>query len=451
MKKNNKILIIVSIILLNVLVLYMVGQSLLGKTSSYDKHLEQARAYAQQELCSKSIDKYKEALTVKDTLAVRLETIAVLEKGMHIGEFANTYDVYNTVNSIVEDYREDAAAYESACDFFFRYGKYDECAKALMQARDLKVTSDKIEELRQKVRYQYERKYSMYDTVLPCMDGYYTVSADGTYLHLDDEGAPYSSGAYTYASSLTNGYAFAKAAHPEETEKSFIMNEAEQRQVYLEGVTSSSGVGAGEDKYGNTLLLLSCKVGERYKYYTVDGKEAFGDYLFAGKFRNNVAAVKETEGSWKLIDATGRAIVDTVFTDVVLNEFEECAPKGLIIANDGSGYHLYNYKGKQIGDFTCDGAKAFVDDYAAFKKGELWGFVDAEGKVIIEAQYEDAKSFSNKMAGVKKGDMWNFINVNNEIVINEPFEDVGYLNDKGICFVKTDGYWSNLKFFYTGE
>lgn len=451
MKKSNRILIIVAVILLNVLVLYMIGQSLLGKTSEYDKTIAEARAYSEQELCSKSIEKYNEALLMKDTLDVRLEMIEVYEKGMNIGELTNVYDVFSAVGCIVDDYREEKAAYEAACDFFLRYGKYEECAAALMQARDLKVSSEKIEELREQVRYQYERRYSMYETVLYCYGGYYTVSADGVFSHLDDETSPHTDGRYTYLSSFSEGYAFAKAPHPDGTDRSFIINEAEQRQVYLEGVETSSGVGAGQNKDGEKILLLSCKVGEIYKYYNVNGKEAFGNYLFAGRFRNNIAAVMETEGEWKLIDGTGKTIVDKTFTDVVLNEFDECAPKGIIIANDGSGYHLYDHNGRQIGDFSCDGAKAYIDGLIAFKQGDKWGFVDATGKVVIEPQYDDAKSFSNRMGAVKRGELWSFINPANEIVVDEVFEDVDYLNAKGICFVKMDGYWSNLEFYYTGE
>ena len=44
MKKNNKVLIIIGVILLNVLVLFMLGQSMLGKTSEYDKTLAEATA-----------------------------------------------------------------------------------------------------------------------------------------------------------------------------------------------------------------------------------------------------------------------------------------------------------------------------------------------------------------------------------------------------------------------
>ncbi len=449
--KNNKILIIISVILLNVLVLFMIGQSFLGKASDYDIALSEARAFAKQELCSKAIDRYNDALSIEDSLDVRIEMLDVYEKGLNIGEFTNAYEVFGAVEEITEKYRDDSKAYENACDFLLKNGKYEECAQALMQARDLNVTSDKIEELCKNVRYKYDKKYKMYETLLPCYDGYYTASSDNAYVHLDEEAAPYSDGSYSYLSSFSEGYAFAKSIYPDGSEKSFIINEDEQRQVYLADVEMSSGIGAGQNKKGDTILLLSCKVGEKYKYYDINGKEVFGNYKFAGRFRNNIAAVQESEGKWKLIDGTGKAIVNKTFTDIILNEFDECAPKGIIIANDGDGYHLYNHKGKQIGDFSCDDAKAFVDSYAAFKKGDKWGFVDTNGKIIIEAQYDDAKSFSNELGAVKIVDAWSFISPENEVVVEETFEDVDYLNDKGVCFVMTDGYWSNLEFYYNGK
>lgn len=449
--KNNKALIIVAVILLNVLVVFMIGQSLLGKTSQYDKTLNEARSLAEQELCSKSIAKYNEAIIIKDTLKVRLEMLDVYEKGIDIGEFTNTYDIFTSVTTMVEAFREEKQAYEEACELFLKYNKYEECANILMQARDLHVTSDKIEEYRSQVRYQYTKYFAMYTEVLPVFNGMYTVKTDDGYTFLNDEGSPDFDGTFIEASSFSEGYAFVKSSHPDGNDRSIVINKEGERQAYLNGVASSSGVGKAKNKSGDDIYLLSCKVGDKYKYFDVNGKEAFGEYAFAGRFRNNVAAVMESEGKWKLIDGTGKAITDTTFSDVVLNEFDECAAKGFIIAKSGDKYHIYDLKAKQVGDFACDGAKAFVDEYAAFKKGDQWGFVGTDGKIIIEPQYEDAKSFSNSMGAVKTSGGWVFINPKNEIVIQETFEDVDYLNDKGICFVKTDGYWSYLKMYYTGK
>ncbi len=449
--KNNKVLIIIGIILLNILVVYMIGQSLMGKTSQYDLTLSEARSLSEQELCSKSIAKYNEAIMLKDTLDVRIEMIGVYEKGIDIGEFTNIYDIVTSVTSIVDAYRQEPRAYEAACEMFLKYDKFEECANVLMKARDLLVTSDRIEELRSQVRYQYTKYFAMYTEVLPVFDGMYTVKTEYEYTFLNDQGAPDFDGTFVEASSFSEGYAFVKGSHPDGTDRCIIINKAGERQAYLNGVETSSGVGRAKNAEGSDVLLLACKVGDRYKYFDINGKETFGDYAFAGRFRNNVAAVMESEGNWKLIDGTGKAITDVTFSDVVLNEFDECAAKGFIFAKVGDKYYIYDLNAKRIGDFACDGAKAFVDDYAAFKIGDQWGFVGTDGEILIEPQYEDAKSFSNSMGAVKTGAGWVFINPKNEIVIQEIFEDVDYLNDKGICFVKTGGYWSYLKMYYTGK
>lgn len=450
-KTNNKILIILAVLLINVLALFVICQGLLGKTGQYDKAVAEARAYAEQELCSKSIEKYNEVITLKDSLDIRLEMLDVYSKGIDIGEFTSTYEIFSYVTAMVDAYRKDAVAYEEACEMFVKYNKFEECAKILMKARDLHVTSEKIEAYREQVRYKYTKYFAMYSDVLPTFNNAYTVKTDIMYTFLSDEASADFNGAYTYATSFSEGYAFVRAMHPDGRERSFIINKDEQRHAYFDGVETSSGVGAAKNKDGDKILLLACKVGDKYKYYDTSGKEAFGDYAFAGRFRNNVAAVMDAEGRWMLIDGTGRAIVDKRFSDVVLNEFDECAPKGLIFAKEGDKYHIYDLKANQVSDFSCDSAKAFVDDYAAFKSGDLWGFVDSEGKVRLEAQYDDAKSFSNRMGAVQIGGIWNLINPKGEIVVQESFEDVGYLNEKGICFVKRDGYWSYLKMFYTGE
>lgn len=449
--KNNKVLIIIAIILLNVLAICIIGQSLMSNISEYDAFVNEGKAYYEKELCSKAIDSYNEALAIEDTIELRLEMLNVYDKGMNIGEFTDNGGIIDLLADTLELYRENNVAYETACKYYISFGMYEECAEALMKARDLNVSSDAITEYREQVRYKYESKYSMYETLLPCCDGFYTATIDNEYIHLNEDSSRHSSNSYLFLSPMSDGYAFAKAAYPNGETRNFLINQEGQRQLYVDDIEASSGVAKVTDANGEDTYLLSGKVGDKYKYFDISGKEVFGEYLFAGRFRNNVAAVKEAEGKWKLIDPTGKAIVDTAFTDVILNELDECAPKGIIIANDGSGYHLYNHKGEKIGDFTCDEAKAFVDSYAAFKSGEKWGFVDMEGKVVIEAQYDDAKSFSNKLGAVKTGALWSLINPKGEVVSEETFEDVDYLNSKGFCFIKNGGHWSSLEFYYTGE
>ncbi len=449
--KNNKVLIIVGVILINILVAFVIGQSLMGKESEFDIAISQARDYVQKDLCSKAIGKYNEALSHEENLETRIEMLGVYEKGIGIGEFSASYDLFTFATDMTENYREDPRAYETACEFLLKYGKYEDCAEVLMKARDLYVTSEKIEEYREQIRYQYTKYYSMYTEIQPMYDGLYRAATDGFYTYLNQEGSGAVGGGYLQASSFAYGYAFVKSIQPDGEERSYIINKNGQRQCYLNGVESSSGVGKGFDSNGVEVYLLSCKVGEKYKYYTLNGNEAFGEYDFAGRFRNNIAAVKTANGKWQFINATGTLVSNDVFEDVILNDYDECAPKGVVIAKKNDKYHIYDSLLNQIGEFACDGAKPFVEDYFAFKNGELWGFASASGEIIIPAQYNDAKSFSTGIGGVKIGEKWNFVNAKNEIVIKETFDDVDYLNSNGVCFVKKDGYWSYLKMYYTGR
>ena len=233
--------------------------------------------------------------------------------------------------------------------------------------------------------------------------------------------------------------------------RSYVIDKSGVRQCYLDGVTESSGVGVGGKKDDKNVLLLAGKKDGRYQYYDMTGTVLFGDYLFAGRFRNNIAAVQEAEGQWKLINSEGKAIIDTVFEDVILNEFDECAPKGMIFAKSEGKYRLYNMKGEQVGDFTCDDAKPFIESVSAFCVDGKWGFVNAQGQVVIEPQYEDAKAFSMGIAAVKVNGSWDFINEAGEVVIDGDYEEAGHLFKGGKCFVKMNGRWAVLHMYYTSD
>ncbi len=446
--KTNKILIILCVVMLNVFVLFTVGQTLMGKTSEYDELLSEARELAENELYFRSVEKYSDAILKKDSLELRIEQLSVFDKGLNTNELGDTYDYFDAIEEMIEKYMENAQAYEAASDIYMKYEEYEKCAELLMQARDLNVTSEKIETAREIVRYKYKSYYAMYTNVMPTYDGMIAVSSDKGAEYLDSTASPELSGGYTYASSFSEGYAFVKTAYSGE-ERGIIINKEGQRQAYMDGVTESSGVGEAVRNGKKILLLAGLKDG-RYKYYGIDGVEVFGDYEFAGRYRNNVAAVKEANG-WKLINGDGVQISDKIFEDVILNEFSECAPKGMILAKENGAYHLYDLKAERVGDLTCENAKAYADGYIAVCVEGGWGYADSQGKMVIAPKYEDARSFSNGLGAVKKDGLWYLISPAEKVIGNETFDDVGYLNEEGICFVRSSEYWSYIQMFYTGK
>ena len=94
MKNNNKLLIIIAIVLMNVLVVYMSVQAFMGQTSDFEESLQQAREYANANLCQKSIDAYNQALFYEDSMDVRIEMLEVYDKAIQIGEYKKSNSLF---------------------------------------------------------------------------------------------------------------------------------------------------------------------------------------------------------------------------------------------------------------------------------------------------------------------------------------------------------------------
>lgn len=451
MKKKNRMYVIIGILVLNLLVLFTIGQSFLGKTSGYALYVEQAQALAQKGLYSRAVEQYQSAIGVKDTVELRKEELSAYEGGVANGEFNNAYTVSVAVKEAVNAHNKAPELYEQGAQILYGLEQYQDCADLLMQARDLEVTSDALIGLTEQIRGLSVKTYAMYEEVQPSFDGMIRVFQDGEYQYLKANGSPCLKGGFVQASSFNQGLAYVQADTGEKTQ-GFIIDQNGQRQAYLpDEVLSCSGAGMAKDEKGNDILLFACETENGYIYCNASGEKVLGDYAFAGRFRNNIAAVQGQDGSWQLINGQGLPAVEGSFESVVLNEFDECAPKGLIFAKSGGKVSLYNSAGEKIEGFSCDDARAFADDYAAFCKNGLWGYIDASGSVVIEPQYQDAHSFSNGMAGVYNGDAWYVIDGTGKTVMDASFEDVGSLTEDGVLFVKQDGSWSYLTFYYTEQ
>jgi len=96
---------------------------------------------------------------------------------------------------------------------------------------------------------------------------------------------------------------------------------------------------------------------------------------------------------------------------------------------------------------TVKDARDFSDGFAAFKAGELWGYMNTIGECVIKPQFHDASGFSEKYASVKLNNKWGFINTDGIFAINPQYDgakdfcsklapvkkdnDWGYINSKG--------------------
>lgn len=464
--KNNKVLALAALIFLNIIAGYLVFTNTFGGASKFDRTVEKARDYYENKLYAKSVETYEEALAIKSSADICVEEINAYDAGLEYGEFTSATGINSELDIMIDNYYKEIKVYERVCDFCLKYEEYEACVDYLKQAKSLKLDSDKLKSITESIRYTYQTDYTMYDRVYGECNGTYIAETNGACTVISTDGENVISGSYIWATNFSNPisvddeskkYAIVSRYDNKGEQITYIVDSNGVKQLYLDpavtGAYTIVGVTVDDSKES---YIYSCQMGDKYYFYQYDPaaekvKQLSGPYMYAGTYRNNVAAVQISKDEWRLIDGNGKYIGDK-FSDIVVNDAGECAPKGLIFAAVDGKYHLYNLekgKLKQVGSLSCDGAKAFVDGtYAAFKLGDKWGYVDEKGNVIIEAIYEEARSFSNGLAGVCENGLWNFINAKGETVIDSGFGNVIDFGSTGKCFVESKGYWSSIQLYY---
>ncbi len=120
-------------------------------------------------------------------------------------------------------------------------------------------------------------------------------------------------------------------------------------------------------------------------------------------------------------------------------------------------YKIYtlDYKPEKLVEFRIDypdypfvdellvDMKLAVQEFLAFKKEGLWGFIDRNGNTLIKAQYDFVENFSEGLALVIKDGMAGFINKSGENTIPLIYEDANSFNE-GLAAVSKDGLWGMI-------
>lgn len=433
--KLNKPLLVVLLSVLTILAIVISIPAIFSSNSEYDTLLKEARNYSEKNLCEKAMNSYDKALSIKDSLSLRVEMAENYRKGFEDGEFGSYYQFSNFLFDLIDAYRKEPLAYEITVQSFFDFDKLEDCVQALYQAEDQGVNSEKIEQIRNKVRYLYSTSFSSYEDIVYTPEETYLIKND-KYSFLNSNIGSFGGAKYEYATPMLNRFALVKT-----DEYAFLLSSDLVREAYFPyELTESTGVGDS---------LIACKIDEVFSYYDLQGNKLFGSFEYAGRFANGVAPVKSSEG-WYVIGTDGKQIGDLVFEDIIISQTNDCSQSGIIIAKTNGKYKLYDCGLNKVSDIELDNAEVFLksNELAAFEIGGKWGFINSKGEIIIEAQYDQARSFSNGLAGVRTGESWSFINEKNEVVINGNFSDVNYFNANGYCFVKSNNYWYYLLRYY---
>lgn len=445
-------------------VVAVVGLITMGKGSStgvnYKEEIKLAEEYKEKKLYYKSCNKYSSALQEKDTEKIRLAQLEVIKLGIETGEFNNsTYETY--LKQYKSEYFKSSTPYELALDYYYALEDYETCISIIDEGMEYGVSTKITKDYRDKISRKYTLMHVNYNEATPFRNHLTAVKYDDSYGVIDDSGKIYADISFDYASPF-----FYSTENEDETrlwgffkqgEYVYLANSNLIRQQYLPSeIESSTGVGSG---------LLSCKIGDKYCYYNLDGEPVMNNKQFdyASKFMTDIAAVCEGN-AWYFINTKGEKILSTGFNHIKLNGFDECVKKQTVYAkkDSASGYTAYKYADGKLTE-----TKVVVDDVdlppngnctmIAYREGDLWGYMDTDLKTVIKPQYEEAKSFSNGLAGVKKDGKWTVINENNESVLDveDDVTEIGYFdsvtfgNGKtgNFCFVRINGNWQIMKLY----
>lgn len=432
-KKTLSLLVIVFVILALVVA---IPETFNGK-SEQKSHLANGRAYFEKDLCLLAIDEYKKAIEEEDNIEVELEMADVYYRAYENGELKVYHDIESFYDNLVTNFREESEAYDAALNFYYNNEDYASVVEVLTQAQKLNVKSDMIAEMTENVRYKYSIGYSIISDMERSVQGFYTVKDGEKYQIYNDKLSNVFQNVFDYASVFINNYLVAK-----EGDYTFIFSADGKRVAYLENtIDFSTGLG-GE--------LIACRNNDVFSYYNLSGEKIFGEYLFAGRFREGYAAV-QTEQGWTIIDTEGNTVTDKYFEDIKYGPSYESVTEGCFFAKEGEKYSIYNIKGEKVSDLEFDNCDIFInkDSYAAVSVDDKWGFVNLKGEMVIDCQFNSAKSFSNGLAFVSTEEGGAFVNTDGLVVITGDFIDGEYFNDKGMCLVKGEAFWQPIQRYYT--
>ena len=410
---------------------------------SYKKSIANGDKWTQKKLYDRAIDEYEKAIKYKNTEETWDKLLNAYKKRCDEQDIYGYEAVEEYVEKLKEAVKKDKNNEKRVielAEIYINEDAYENAYKCLNEAYKNGIKSKKITELITKVKYAYDIQSNGYDDFYSYDNGKYVVKNGNLWGIIDGKGQMDTNLNYQYISMIGDNSLRIKTINNE----SRLFNEDGK----VLGIFDFPVMDAGIYSEG----LIAIRKDEKYSYYDSTGKKKFGEYDFAGAFKNGMAAVKDGT-KWKFINTEGKVEKECDWDEIVLDNKGYYINNDVIIAKTNEKYEMYNSKFKKIGKFQCDELDMSTDEgIFAFKENEKWGFVNSEGKIIIKPEYDEALSFSNGLAAVCKNEKWGFITEENKLVIDYTFDGADYFNNKGVCFIKENnpydeqGYlWMILK------
>lgn len=396
-----------------------------SKSSNYKDYISEADAWVEQGLYQRAILKYEEALQEKET-EVLYEKINTAYELRYAEAQEETYDEYYAfLKRAVNAYSGNEKFVDNYVAFCQESGNYKSMYDCLIVAKNSGYDAEKADALILNAKYAFSLTGSERSGMRQGLGGYYTISRNNEW------------GLYSLEDGVEIAMDYEMAGLCNEDGILVLTNE-DSRLVNSEGMV----FGIFEDSITDAGIFAegfipACSNGI-YAYYDEFGKKVFGNYEMAGMFQEGKAAVKQ-DGKWMLADTEGKE-VSAQFEEIILDYLGRYVINDVILVKKQSQtYAICDKDLKEQTEIVCDDMDIYTgDEGIAFLKDGKWGFVSTKGDVMITPQYDEAKSFSNGIAAVKQNGLWGFVDKNENLVIDYQFSDVGYMQENGLCLVRTD-------------
>lgn len=432
--KNYKFLVPILLVAMFFGSIYMLSDLKATELKKYNDALTAARDYREKDIQIDAEKCYMQALNQKPSLELYVE----------IGEFYwETNQVKKATNwggTITMTYPEGVSGYEFLMGIYEQREDYVACFDLYDTFTKRGLSSEKINETIKNIEYTFYFN-GEYHGAGVYSGGLCPIEIDYKWGFVNQTGDKVINALYTYVGPFTQGLA---PVTDSDGNCYFIDTEGNKKHVVL-NVENIQQLGLIENE------LFSLYDGQKWYFYNTNHEMVFGGYDDASSIGNGIAAV-ETNGSWQLVDRTGKDLTGKTYTAVAMDDKLVVYRNERLFVSDGTKYQMITSLGEVIGATTYEDVRIFNDTtYAAVKIGGKWGFIDKNGEVKIEPQYDDARSFSNGMAAVMVDGLWGFINDSGEMVIEPQFEDARDFNSNGCVFVLTDGEWKLLRLYKTNH
>ncbi len=435
-----KRIILIAMIILVISSWYFVIANGNQKHEDYNRYIHTANQYISKKVYVDAIECYKKAIEIYPNILENKLKLANIFKDANMYnsfesyciELSNEYKGNEIITMLLGDYYVEVGKEEKAISLYKSY---------LLEYKDEKAIAEKLNNLKS----AFNIEYNSYTDITSFHNGYAVFKKADKYGIMNNKGDVIAKAIYDYAGVYSKSNSLKLAPVLLEGEYFYIDLEGNRRLVadikydYL-GSFSNNG-------------LAVFKRDNFYGYLSRDLNELDSKYDYASSFYDSDVAAVKTNNRWVLINERLEKINNDQYDDIKIDDLGCAVRSNIIFAKQDGKYMIVDIIGNKITEPLFDEVDFFVtlNEYAAVKIGDKWGFIDHQGNVVIKPKYDNAFSFSCGLAPVLIEDKWGYIDINENLVISPQFNMAKSFNSSGIAAVlKSEWQVLQLKYYEKG-